>query len=1018
MKLRLPHKLQAALIATLASVSFTTLSTGTLAVATGAALLAGQQAQAADEELTTFTTTNSTTNSTKNYNAQGFVITLNGSRLQTDQTITYDLVYLESITLANLRNNPTAGNSVGLALADSGGKVLALSTTPVAAGGNNAKWEFSNTIVATDSPLYFYFYLTSTAPMTVGQQLTNNDLYQNGNGTAGVSVYTSSADSITCGYINNGVSNVQNVVYGPKLTIVTSGPVPQAEYAWKATGTTAEWDVETPNWTLRDVESKYTSGVDTIVNFNDGAFAKEVTVVGAIEAGTVNVGANYEFTVGSGASLSISKLSVASGAKVTVENAGELSLAKVTGAGALEVGAGTVNLSAGNDFSGGLTVSGGVVHATQVSALGTGTLTATGTSVIEIENTAPGNLTVAGDGTLRLMTTYADASQQSNVELGNIQAANLSLAADEHHSSRFRNQNNPDLSGVGHLYFDGGQLWVSNAFTYGGAVTFNETVYKEVRTSSDNKLNDAALRVNANVTLTGKVDVAHDTRFTWQAGSLAVEFGGEVVGSGNLELAIYSGSNNTFRISGDASAYGGSITSASGVALDITNTGKLSIGSSSNLAGAVSLAGQLNVNGGATISGALSGAGTLAKVGTGTFTLSNNYTGFTGNVGVQEGTLALASTGEHTLNQMTLAGGELSIGSGLIVTPTAGVSVTGDSILTVDGTLKLSSTSPLQVNNAALTLAGSGTIDLGDMELKDGESYKIKGDPTVRDPYNGFTVTSGYVEFATLTGTASITGGTQLKFTRDGGEGAIDPENTTHAKFAGNANYGTFSITLGTETLSEIREWSKAGGETPQVQNIELSGGAQLNVDETMAAGMLAPVSGATKGTVNITSTGTFTSDGDAKNITITGAGTYALKSGTFAMVDSLAQGEDGWTGTVVITNAGNNSTLNEESLVNGTYSTLQMEGFNGWFGNNHWYGERNQNIKLVDYVNEGGSTVSAWKNGAASSMGTYTETFSGTWSGTGTFERIGSSRMDYEYTGNISAWEGKFLMSGGASLE
>ena len=46
MKLRLPHKLQAALIATLASVSFTTLSSGTIAVATGAALLAGQQAQA------------------------------------------------------------------------------------------------------------------------------------------------------------------------------------------------------------------------------------------------------------------------------------------------------------------------------------------------------------------------------------------------------------------------------------------------------------------------------------------------------------------------------------------------------------------------------------------------------------------------------------------------------------------------------------------------------------------------------------------------------------------------------------------------------------------------------------------------------------------------------------------------------------------------------------------------------------------------------------------------------------
>ncbi|MCQ2371851.1 MAG: autotransporter-associated beta strand repeat-containing protein [Akkermansia sp.] len=46
MKLRLPHKFQTALMAALASVSITTLSSGTIAVATGAALLAGQQAQA------------------------------------------------------------------------------------------------------------------------------------------------------------------------------------------------------------------------------------------------------------------------------------------------------------------------------------------------------------------------------------------------------------------------------------------------------------------------------------------------------------------------------------------------------------------------------------------------------------------------------------------------------------------------------------------------------------------------------------------------------------------------------------------------------------------------------------------------------------------------------------------------------------------------------------------------------------------------------------------------------------
>ena len=54
MKLRLPHRFQAALIAALASVSLTTLSTGTLTVAAGAAILAGQTY---GRELTQVTTT-------------------------------------------------------------------------------------------------------------------------------------------------------------------------------------------------------------------------------------------------------------------------------------------------------------------------------------------------------------------------------------------------------------------------------------------------------------------------------------------------------------------------------------------------------------------------------------------------------------------------------------------------------------------------------------------------------------------------------------------------------------------------------------------------------------------------------------------------------------------------------------------------------------------------------------------------------------------------------------------------
>ena len=91
MKLRLPHKFQAALMAALASVSFTTLSTGTLGVATGAALLAGQKAQAYSRNLTTtYTTAGDTT-----YNGLVYTMANSDTTLHFHSRVFQQVVYNE-----------------------------------------------------------------------------------------------------------------------------------------------------------------------------------------------------------------------------------------------------------------------------------------------------------------------------------------------------------------------------------------------------------------------------------------------------------------------------------------------------------------------------------------------------------------------------------------------------------------------------------------------------------------------------------------------------------------------------------------------------------------------------------------------------------------------------------------------------------------------------------------------------------------------------------------------------------
>ena len=393
---------------------------------------------------------------------------------------------------------------------------------------------------------------------------------------------------------------------------------------------------------------------------------------------------------------------------------------------------------------------------------------------------------------------------------------------------------------------------------------------------------------------------------------------------------------------------------------------------------------------------------------------------------LQTGQNVTLSHAGNTLTSTTVTGNTLTVGADMLLGDVAltggnlavnaeatvdSLTATQNATLTVDGRLKIAENGSVQVTDATLNLAGSGIIDLSAMHL-DGTSYYVKVAGSGETP-NGFSVTDGSVQFVTLSGAGQVQadGSVQLLYKSSAGE---LEETTGKVVFSGEPDYATFTINTGSESLAEIKNLSKAGGETVQLQHIELHGGSTLNVDEAMNTSLLNPVSGGTRGIVNIAGNSVVTTDGTAKNISVTGSGVYYLSDNMSTMPDELASGSNGWTGTVRLGSTTANTKINEETLVNGTYSTLEMNGFNGWFDNDHWNGNRNLNIKFTDLVVDD-ATKYAWTCGAYISQGTEKELeLSGTLSGDGTFNRTGGNIMHYAYSGNISEWTGKFLMTGG----
>ncbi|MCQ2371852.1 MAG: autotransporter-associated beta strand repeat-containing protein [Akkermansia sp.] len=368
------------------------------------------------------------------------------------------------------------------------------------------------------------------------------------------------------------------------------------------------------------------------------------------------------------------------------------------------------------------------------------------------------------------------------------------------------------------------------------------------------------------------------------------------------------------------------------------------------------------------------------------------------------------------LGDVALTGGNLAVNAEATVDS---LTATQNATLTVAGRLKIAENGSVQVTDATLNLAGSGIIDLSAMHL-DGTSYYVKVAGSGETP-NGFSVTDGSVQFVTLSGAGQVQadGNVQLLYRSSAGE---LNETTGKVEFSGEPDYATFTITTGSESLAEIKNLSKAGGETVQLQHIELHGGSTLNVDEeTMNTSLLNPVSGGTRGIVNIAGNSVVTTDGTAKNISLTGSGVYALKDNSWNLPDSLAtEGDDHWKGIVRVSNVTTKVSVTKQ--INGIMDTTpegRVELMNvtaGYLGDDSSASAKSATVKagiiLTGSANDGTGTGFAITDGFSGNDQTFTGSVSGHGDLVEKFNPSGSGiagNQGYIFQGDISGWDGSF---------
>ncbi|EEI7680641.1 autotransporter outer membrane beta-barrel domain-containing protein [Salmonella enterica subsp. enterica serovar Kentucky] len=468
------------------------------------------------------------------------------------------------------------------------------------------------------------------------------------------------------------------------------------------------------------------SGADTLTLSGSNSYTGGTTISG----GTL-VASNVE-ALGTG--------DVTNNATLELNTGGDF-INNIGGTGRVEKsGDDTLTLSGSNTYTGGTLINGGTLVASNVEALGTGDVTDNATLALNTGGTfdnaisGSGQVVKSGDETLTLSGTnsYTGGTTISGGTLvaTNVEALGSGDVTDDatlelNTGGTFDNA----ISGSGQVVKSGDKmLTLSGANSYIGGTL----------------ISDGTL-VASNVEALGTGDVTNNATLALNTGG---DFTNNISGSGQV---VKSG-DDTLTLSGANSYTGG--TTISGGTLVATNVDALGTGDVTNSS-------TLELNTGGTFDNAISGSGQVVKSGDETLTLSGSNT-YTGGTLISGGTLVATNvdalgTGDVTDNA-TL---ELNTGGTFdnVISGSGQVVKSGDDTLTLSGANSYTGGTLISGGTLVATSVealGSGDVtDNAVLELNTGGTFDnaISG--------SGQVVKSGD-KTLTLSGANSYTGGTTI----------------------------------------------------------------------------------------------------------------------------------------------------------------------------------------------------------------------------------------------------------------
>ncbi|EMX2096197.1 autotransporter-associated beta strand repeat-containing protein, partial [Salmonella enterica] len=598
------------------------------------------------------------------------------------------------------------------------------------------------------------------------------------------------------------------------------------------------------------------------------------------------------------------------------------------GTSLIKQGAGTLILNAENTYTGGTTISGGTLVATNVDALGSGDVTDDATLELNTGGTfdnaisGSGQVVKSGDETLTLSgsNSYTDGTLISGGTLvaSNVEALGSGDVTDDavlelNTGGDFDNA----ISGSGQVVKSGDEtltLSGSNTYTGGTLISGGTLVASNVEAlGSGDVTNDAVLELNTGGTFDNTI-----------SGS------GRVVKSGDGALTL-SGANS---YSGGTLISDGTLIAGR---VDVLGSGDVTDNAT------------LELNTGGTFDNAISGSGQVVKSGDDVLTLSgaNSYSGGTL---ISDGTLVASNvealgTGDVTDNA-TL---EMNTGGDFInnIGGTGRVEKSGDDALTLSGSNTY--TGGTTINDGTLIATSVDALGSGDVTNNAVLELNTGGDFTNNIGGTGSVVKSGD-ETLTLSGSNTYTGGTTIN------DGTLIATSVDALGSGDVTNNAVLELNTGGDFINNIGgtgRVEKSGDET-----LTLSGSNTYTGGTLISGGTLVATNVEALGTGDVTDNavlelntgGTFDNaisgsgqvvkSGD-ETLTLSGANSYTggtlISSGTLVANDVNALGTGDVTDNAVLElNTGgdfDNAISGSGQVVKSGDETLTLSGANSYTG-------------------------------------------------------------------------------------